>query len=293
MAKTLANLFSEIVKRSKISLEDKKTIKAASENSALSAIEIDDEEYDSILSNIHNLETAEATLKPKLEKSIKASFLDGIDSQIETIFGEGLADDEISALKGEKVTASKLRKAFELQKASLEKKLKAAKGSGDSNREMALEKEIADLNKEYKQAKDTFETQKNELIANHKKELFGVKLKQRITSKENIADEFKNARHFAENFGADLNDFLQKNKIEINPETEELLNSETKTKFFDKQQTERDLNWVLDSVVKEFGYEKKSITPQRGIVNVNEPIVAADPKSLVKGIRDANAKMNT
>ena len=293
MAKTLANLFSEIVKRSKISLEDKKTIKAASENSALSAIEIDDEEYDSILSNIHNLETAEATLKPKFEKSIKASILDGIDSQIETIFGEGLAEDELSAIKGEKLTAPKLRKAFELQKASLEKKLKVAKGSGDSNRESILEKEIADLNKEYKQAKETFETQKNELIANHKKELFGVKLKQRITSKENIADEFKSHRYFAENFGKDLELFLQNNKIEINPETEELLNSEKKTKFFDKQQTERDLNWVLDSVVKEFGYEKKSITPQRGTVNVNEPIVAADPKSLVKGIRDANAKMNT
>jgi len=121
MAKTLANLFSEIVKRSKISLEDKKTIKAASENSALAAIEIDDEEFTSILSNLHNLETAESVLKPSIEKSIKATVLNGFDSQIETILGEGLGDEDLNAIKGEKVTASKLRKAFELQKTALQK----------------------------------------------------------------------------------------------------------------------------------------------------------------------------
>jgi len=268
MAKTLANLFSEIVKRSKISLEDKKTIKAASENSALAAIEIDDEEFTSILSNLHNLETAESVLKPSIEKSIKATVLNGFDSQIETILGEGLGDDDLTAIKGEKVTASKLRKAFELQKTALQKKLQTAKGSGDSNREAILEKEIEKLNNEFKTAKETFEAEKNGLIANHKKDLFNVKLRQRILTKENIADEFKNARHFAENFGADLEEFKRKNNIFVNPENEELLNSKTETKFFDSQNIERNFDWVLDSVVKEFGYEKKSIVPQRGKVEI-------------------------
>jgi len=229
---------------------------------------VGDEEFTSILSNLHNLETAESVLKPSIEKSIKATVLNGFDSQIETILGEGLGDDDLTAIKGEKVTASKLRKAFELQKTALQKKLQTAKGSGDSNREAILEKEIEKLNNEFKTAKETFEAEKNGLIANHKKDLFNVKLKQRILTKENIADDFKNARHFAENFGADLNEFMQKNKIYVNPENEELLNSETKTKFFDSQNIERNFDWVLDSVVKEFNYEKKSIVPQRGVIEV-------------------------
>jgi len=289
MAKTLANLFSEIVKRSKISLEDKKTIKAASENSALAAIEIDDEEFTSILSNLHNLETAESILKPSIEKSIKATVLNGFDSQIETILGEGLGDDDLTAIKGEKVTASKLRKAFELQKTALQKKLQTAKGSGDSNREAILEKEIEKLNNEFKTAKETFEAEKNGLIANHKKDLFNVKLKQRILTKENIADDFKNARHFAENFGADLNEFMQKNKIYVNPENEELLNSETKTKFFDSQNIERNFDWVLDSVVKEFNYEKKSIVPQRGVVEV-KPDTLGTLEGALSLVKQANAR---
>jgi len=289
MAKTLANLFSEIVKRSKISLEDKKTIKAASENSALAAIEIDDEEFTSILSNLHNLETAESVLKPSIEKSIKATVLNGFDSQIETILGEGLGDEDLNAIKGEKVTASKLRKAFELQKTALQKKLKTAQGSGDSNREAILEKEIEKLNNEFKTAKETFEAEKNGLIANHKKDLFNVKLKQRILTKENIADDFKNARHFAENFGADLNEFMQKNKIYVNPENEELLNSETKTKFFDSQNIERNFDWVLDSVVKEFNYEKKSIVPQRGVVEV-KPDTLGTLEGALSLVKQANAR---
>jgi hypothetical protein len=289
MAKTVANLFSEIVKRSKISLEDKKTIKAASENSALAAIEIDDEEFTSILSNLHNLETAESVLKPSIEKSIKATVLNGFDSQIETILGEGLGDDDLTAIKGEKVTASKLRKAFELQKTALQNKLQTAKGSGDSNREAILEKEIEKLNNEFKTAKETFEAEKNGLIANHKKDLFNVKLKQRILTKENIADDFKNTRHFAENFGADLNEFMQKNKIYVNPENEELLNSETKTKFFDSQNIERNFDWVLDSVVKEFNYEKKSIVPQRGVVEV-KPDTLGTLEGALSLVKQVNAR---
>jgi len=288
--KNLANLVTEIVKRSKVSLDELKTIKVALENTALSSIEIEEQEYNSVLANTHNLETAESILKPNIEKSIKATVLNGFDSQIETILGEGLGDEDLNAIKGEKVTASKLRKAFELQKASLQKKLKTAQGSGDSNREAILEKEIEKLNNEFKTAKETFEAEKNGLIANHKKDLFNVKLKQRILTKENIADDFKNARHFAENFGADLNEFMQKNKIYVNPENEELLNSETKTKFFDSQNIERNFDWVLDSVVKDYSYEKKSIVPQRGIVEV-KPDALGTLEGAVSQVKQLNARI--
>ncbi|MBK9936621.1 MAG: hypothetical protein IPP05_21540 [Cytophagaceae bacterium] len=49
MAKTLANLLTDIVKRAKLNTDDRKTIKAALENTALSSIEIDESDYDSIL----------------------------------------------------------------------------------------------------------------------------------------------------------------------------------------------------------------------------------------------------
>lgn len=266
--KTLANLFSEIVKRSGISLEEKKTIKAAAENTALASIEIDEEEFTSILSNIHNLTTAESVLKPNIEKTLKGTILNGFDAQIEMILGEGLSDDELTAVKGEKVTASKLRKAFELQKSALQKKLGDAKKHGDTNRESILEAEIARLNNEFKLAKDTFETEKQTLIANQKRELFDVKLQQQIMSRADIADDQKNHRYFAENYGRDLKATLEKNGFEIDFETGKLINATTKMPALDKNLNAVDMDWLHKQTITTNGYEKKSIVPPKGTIEV-------------------------
>ena len=287
MAKNLANLLTDIVKRAKLNTDDRKTIKAALENSALSSIEVSDEDYDSVFENLHNLETAENVLKPKITNAVKAETLNGFDAQIIEIFGEGLDDSELDPIKNEKITATKLRKAFEAQKKKLETKLGKAQGSGDADLEKALRKEIKELKDSMKSAQESFETKLKETEANHKKTLFESKLKSLLTSRTDIADDFKQMRHFAENFKSDLNEFLAKNNIEVDHETEKLLNKETKTPFTTKTHDEVNLDWAIGSVIKDFGYEKKSKVPETVEIDLSK-----DPKGSPDFLKKSLQKIN-
>lgn len=275
MAKNLANLLTDIVKRAKLNTDDRKTIKAALENSALSSIEVSDEDYDSVFENLHNLETAENVLKPKITNAVKAETLNGFDAQIIEIFGEGLDDSELDPIKNEKITATKLRKAFEAQKKKLETKLGKAQGSGDADLEKALRKEIKELKDSMKTADESYIQKMKDQEANHKKTLFETKLQTLLTLRTDIADDFKTSRHFAENFKADLNEFLAKNNIEVDHETEKLLNKETKTPFTTKTHDEVNLEWAIGSVIKEYKYEKKSNVPDPVEIDID---FSKDPK---------------
>lgn len=275
MAKNLANLLTDIVKRAKLNTDDRKTIKAALENSALSSIEVSDEDYDSVFENLHNLETAENVLKPKITNAVKAETLNGFDAQIIEIFGEGLDDSELDPIKNEKITATKLRKAFETQKKKLETKLGKAQGSGDADLEKALRKEIKELKDSMKTADESYIQKMKDQEANHKKTLFETKLQTLLTLRTDIADDFKTSRHFAENFKADLNEFLAKNNIEVDHETEKLLNKETKTPFTTKTHDEVNLEWAIGSVIKEYKYEKKSNVPDPVEIDID---FSKDPK---------------
>ena len=275
MAKNLANLLTDIVKRAKLNTDDRKTIKAALENSALSSIEVSDEDYDSVFENLHNLETAENVLKPKITNAVKAETLNGFDAQIIEIFGEGLDDSELDPIKNEKITATKLRKAFEAQKKKLETKLGKAQGSGDADLEKALRKEIKELKDSMKSAQESFDQKLKDTEANHKKTLFETKLQTLLTLRTDIADDFKQRRHFAENFKSDLNEFLAKNNIEVDHETEKLLNKETKTPFTTKTHDEVNLEWAIGSVIKEYKYEKKSNVPDPVEIDID---FSKDPK---------------
>lgn len=275
MAKNLANLLTDIVKRAKLNTDDRKTIKAALENSALSSIEVSDEDYDSVFENLHNLETAENVLKPKITNAVKAETLNGFDAQIIEIFGEGLDDSELDPIKNEKITATKLRKAFEAQKKKLETKLGKAQGSGDADLEKALRKEIKELKDSMKTADESYIQKMKDQEANHKKTLFETKLQTLLTLRTDIADDFKTSRHFAENFKADLNEFLAKNNIEVDHETEKLLNKETKTPFTTKTHDEVNLDWAIGSVIKEYKYEKKSNVPDPVEIDID---FSKDPK---------------
>lgn len=275
MAKNLANLLTDIVKRAKLNTDDRKTIKAALENSALSSIEVSDEDYDSVFENLHNLETAENVLKPKITNAVKAETLNGFDAQIIEIFGEGLDDSELDPIKNEKITATKLRKAFETQKKKLETKLGKAQGSDDADLEKALRKEIKELKDSMKTADESYIQKMKDQEANHKKTLFETKLQTLLTLRTDIADDFKTSRHFAENFKADLNEFLAKNNIEVDHETEKLLNKETKTPFTTKTHDEVNLEWAIGSVIKEYKYEKKSNVPDPVEIDID---FSKDPK---------------
>ena len=287
MAKNLANLLTDIVKRAKLNTDDRKTIKAALENSALSSIEVSDEDYDSVFENLHNLETAENVLKPKITNAVKAETLNGIDSVILEIFGDGLDDSEVEILKSEKTTPSKIRKGYELQKKRLETKLGKAKKDGDDGLVEKLQSEIEKLNNARKTDIDLFKKEKDELISNHKKQIFESRLKTLLSSREDIADDFKQSRHFAENFRTDLNDFFAKKKIEINHDNDTLLNSETQTPFMTPQHEKVDLPWAITSVVKEYGYEKKSKVPETVEIDLSK-----DPKGSPDFLKKSLQKIN-
>ena len=289
MAKNLANLLTDIVKRAKLNTDERKTIKAALENTALSSIEVSDEDYDSMLENLHNLETAENILKPKISSSVKTETLNGFDAQILEILGEGLDDSELQELKNEVKTPTKLRKAFEAQKKKLEAKLGKAEKYGDADLEKALRKEIKELKDSAKTAQESFETKVKDLEANHKKTMFEGKLKALLTSRTDIADDFKTSRHFAENFKADLNEFLAKNNIVVDHETEKLLNKETGTPYTTKTHDEVNLDWAIGSVVKEFKYEKKSDVPGKVEFDVSK-IEKGNPDFLKKSLQAINSE---
>lgn len=270
MAKNLANLLTDIVKRAKLNTDDRKTIKAALENTALSSIEIDESDYDSMLESLHNIDTAKNILEPQITQRVKTETLNGFDAQILEILGEGLDDSDLQELKNESKTPSKLRKAFEAQKKKLETKLGKAQNSGDADLEKALRKEIKELKDSMKTAQESFETKVKDLEANHKKTMFESKLKTLLTSRTDIADDFKTSRHFAENFKADLNEFLAKNNIVVDHETEKLLNKETGTPYTTKTHDEVNLDWAIGSVVKEFNYEKKSNVPDPVEIKIDQ-----------------------
>lgn len=288
--KTLANLMTGILERAKLKVEDRKSIKAILDKTDVASIEIEDEDYDEIMGNLHSIDTATTLLKPKF----RAEVLDGVDSSILEILGDGLADSDLDTIKSEKQTASKLRKAFEAQKKALETKMKAAKKEGDSGEEEKLRKEIDRITGEFKTAKETLEKEIEVLKANHQSELFDLSLMQKITSREDIAADFKTQRHFAQNFKADLNEFMQKNNIAVSfvDGKPKLLNSETKTDFLKKDLTPGDMDWVVSSVIKEYQYEKKSETPPSGKVTI-EKFEVGSPEYIRQQTIAANQALNS
>lgn len=288
--KTLANLMTGILERAKLKVEDRKSIKAILDKTDVASIEIEDEDYDEIMGNLHSIDTATTLLKPKF----RAEVLDGVDSSILEILGDGLADSDLDTIKSEKQTASKLRKAFEAQKKALETKMKAAKKEGDSGEEEKLRKEIDRITGEFKTAKETLEKEIEVLKANHQSELFDLSLMQKITSREDIAADFKTQRHFAQNFKADLNEFMQKNNIAVSfvDGKPKLLNSETKTDFLKKDLIPGDMDWVVSSVIKEYQYEKKSETPPKGDLTI-EKFQVGSPEYIRQQTIAANQALNS
>lgn len=267
MAKTLANLLTDILKRANLKADDRKSIKAILDESEVSNIEIEDEDYSEIMGNIHNLETAENQLKPK----IQAETLNGVDASILEILGEGLTDDQKDKIKSSKKTAEKLRLGFDSQINNLKEKLKVAKKDGDKGEEEILRAEIAKLNNQSKDLKESYDKQINDLQKSHKSEIFGLTLNQKISSRADIADDMKSNRHFAQNFNSDLNEYLTKNGIEIDFSngTPKLIKSDTKTEYLDKNLNKVDFDGIIGIVVKDFGYEKKSQKPDQQKVEVS------------------------
>lgn len=287
--KTLANLMIDILKRANLNPDDRKSIKAVLDNSEVSNMEIEDDDYSEIMGNIHNLETAESQLKPK----IRAEVLDGVDASILDVF-DGLSDEQKDKVKAAKKTVEKLRLGLDFKMDNLKEKLKVAKKDGDKGEEEILRSEIAKLNDASKAIKEDYEKQIHDLKNSHKSEIFGLTLMQKITSRTDIADDKKSGRHFAQNFRSDLNDYLAKNGIEIDfsDGTPKLLKSETKTEYYDKNNNKPSFDDILGIVVKEFDYEKKSETPPSGKVTI-EKFEVGSPEYIRQQTIAANQALNS
>jgi hypothetical protein len=281
MAKNLANLLTDIVKRAKLNTDDRKTIKAALENSALSSIEIDESDYDSMLESLHNIDTAKNILEPQITQRVKTETLNGFDAQILEILGEGLDDSELQELKNEAKTPSKLRKAFEAQRKKIIAQFKKDVKDGDPNAAEALRNEISKLNDLAKKQKEEYEAQLAKQALESKRELFNERIGNKLISRQDIADNFKTSKYFAENVMKELDLFLEKNSIEIDYKTNALLNKETKTPYHNKQHEPVDIDWAIGSVIKGSEWEKKSNVPEPV-----EVVIDQNPKDTRKGVFD-------
>lgn len=266
----LANLIKDILKRSNATIEDVPSIKAFLDNPEIAKVEVTNEDQTKILGGIYNLETARISLKPEMMKTAKSELLDGIDSQIITILGDGLSEDDLTAVKSEKDTIKKLRLANDAKVKALEAKLKGAKKDVDSDQEKILRDEINSLNVQRKAKDEDYEKTIVELKNSHKKEIFNLGLKSKILSRTDIAEELLKQRHFAQNFEADINEFAKSKGIKIDYESGKILKSETETDFLDDKGNPTDLDWLIGNVVKEFKYEKKSETPPKGTETIEK-----------------------
>jgi len=287
----LANLIKDILKRSNANIDDVPSIKSFLENPEIAKIEVSNEDQTKVLGGIYNLETARIALKPEMMKTAKSELLDGLDSQIIAIIGDGLSEDDLNSVKSEKDTIKKLRLANDAKVKALEAKLKGAKKDGDSDQEKVLREEINSLNAQTKAKIEEYDKTIIELKNSHKKEIFNLGLKSKILSRTDIAEELLKQRHFAQNFEADMNDFAKSKGIKIDYESGKILKSETETDFLDDKGNPTDLDWMIANVVKEFKYEKKSETPQKGTETI-EKFAVGSPEYIRQQTIAANQAMN-
>lgn len=254
----IAKLIGEVVKRAKLDTKTLETINAAIQDESLSAIEVSDSDVDAVLGGLHNLDTARELLKPEITNTIRAEVLNGAETGLIDILRSFLTEEEIEAVNAEDKLHKKQKKAIELLNAK-----KPADGSENARKVESLTRALEDANAKIRAKDAEFETKLNETIAQHKVVLFNQSLETRILSRLDIAKEKKEDRHFKANFFADYSEFLKNNKLKIDAESAEVLN-EDDTPYYNKRNEKVSLDDLLGSVVKEYKYEKKSETPERG-----------------------------
>lgn len=255
MAKTIANLLQEVIKRSTATVD----ISAAETLQD----EITTEDFEAVLGNLYNIETAEAALRPKIANVIKAEALNGVDAQILEILCDGLSAEEIKSIKEETNTAAKMRKVREIYNAK--SSIQAA--TNEPEQVKALTKALEEANAKIR----ANEAAKNEefatIEANHKAELYKFRLENMINGRDDIAADKKDGRHFTPNFVSDLSELLAKEGVTVDHGTLEL-KKEDGTPYFTAIGEKASLHDMIGRVVLEYGYEKKSVTPERVTIEV-------------------------
>lgn len=147
-------------------------------------------------------------------------------------------------------------------------KPKTAKPANEPDTVKALTKALEEAKAEIR-AKDSGYAEKlAEVEANHKTELFKRDLSEKISLRTDIAADKKEGRHFTPNFVTDLNDLLAKEKIKIDHDTLKIL-KEDGTPYFSSTAHEVSIDDLIGRVVKEYNYEKKSVTPERVTIEVD------------------------
>lgn len=259
MAK-IAKLLKDLAKRAKVESE---TIKSILESEEVANLEIAEEEYNSILAGLYNLETAEAVLKPKIAATIKGETLNGVDASIFQSLESSLSETEIEAVKLMDSTKKKLDKALELIKAK-----QPATGTEDEDKVKSLTKAIEEAKAELR-AKDSSHLEMvKELEAKHKSDVFRIGLQTRVLSRADVAKEAKEGRHFMQNFIADMDEHLNKEGVQIDYVSGEITKTDG-TPYFSKTNEKISLDDLLGTVIKEYKYLKQSEPPTRGVIEVD------------------------
>ena len=257
MATKLAKLLADIVKRAGVNVEERKTIKAALENSSLAEIELDDAEALSILTNLHSKDSAKASFGSELVEQGRGEAYNAIKTLMEEQFADVLEADEIEALKGEKFATERVKKAAAIMQKKIKEGIKKADNKGDDETVNTLKGQLAKLNADLKKIREDADAEKATLTSRHKEELFRRDLISRVSRRNDILSDKLQGRHFAQNFMSDLDEYVAKKGIKINHDTGELLKADG-TPYYTESNDKLELDDVLEKVVTDFGYKKKS-----------------------------------
>jgi hypothetical protein len=257
MATKLAKLISDIVKRSGVNADEKKSIKAVLENSALSEIELDDADALAILTNIHSKESAKSAFSTEFVEQGRGEAYNAIKAKIEDSFAGLLEESDLEGVKATKYATERVEKLAEVIKKKLKDGIKGAKKDGDDDTVVRLNAELAKLNADMKKLREDSEAEKNTMTSKHREELFQRDLIGSVSRRNDILTEKLNGRHFAQNFLADLNEFQEKKGIKIDAEKGVLLKKDG-TPYFTETNEKWELNNLVDAVIEEYEYKKKS-----------------------------------
>lgn len=157
MKKKFSEILKLMIERTGVSVTDA-TIKTILDNPVLATIEVDEAVSNKLLQEMLTLEAAKQN--PELVGYFRHSILGGLDAELERGMTKfELPDDAKAAIKAEKSSYARAILLADKVKELTEKKVGA--GSKDKT---ALDKEIEKLNGELATLKQSFETEKNNLL---------------------------------------------------------------------------------------------------------------------------------
>jgi len=209
-----------------------------------------------------SLMTVDAAINNKdVRGRITAEVLNGEDAYLTSIVSDLDIDDEAkTSITSEKDTKTKLRKAI----TTLNEAKKKAKKSGDNVTEEALKQQVAELNKELKSVKDTFDADRKKLNADRDNDYINYKLMSLLGAKQYALPDKMSMEQKIKTALLGIQDVMaQKNLKVVKTDTGVKLVKADGTDPYNDKNTLLELPSFLDGVLAENGLLKNS-DPSQG-----------------------------